>query len=78
MPKKLTSGNKNILSLIRKGQEADGWTPVSHVVAPLFTSTAHEPLPSELFEFELVGTDGRGRARLTDKGASVLDAMAYL
>jgi hypothetical protein len=77
--KKLTSGNQNILRLIRKGQDSEGWAPVSHIVAQLFAPEIHEPLPRELFEFEVTdAATGRGRARLTDKGNSVVDAMEYL
>lgn len=77
-PRKLTSGNKAILRLIRKGAAgADGWAPVSRIVAPLFATNAMEPIPSELFEFEPLA-EGRGRVRLTEKGESILDAAVYL
>jgi hypothetical protein len=77
---KLTAGQKNILQLIRKGAKEDGWAPVSKVVAPIFTNKdiPGGAMPAELCEFEPVGEDGRGRARLTQEGNSVLDAMAWL
>lgn len=73
---KLTSGQKNVLGLIRKGAKEDGWAPVSKFVAPLFTDKHPAQMPAELCEFEHIGEGGR--ARLTDKGNAVLDAMAYL
>lgn len=76
--KKLSSGHKHILTLIRKGAKEDGWAPVSKVVAPLFIdkSIPGGAMPVELCEFEPVG-DG-GRARLTPLGHNILDAMAFL
>jgi len=76
--KKLSPGHKNILSLIRKGAKEDGWAPVSKFVAPLFTD---KTIPGGAM---LVGDDERetagegGRARLTQEGSAVLDAMAWL
>lgn len=77
-PHKLTAGEKHILTLIRKGSDADGWAPVSKVVAPLFTDKAIPcgVMPEALCEFERIG-DG-GRARLTTLGNNLLDAMAWL
>lgn len=77
---KLDAGQKNILSLIRKGADADGWAPVSKAVAPMFG--APKPpwrgIPNELCEFELVGNTGAGRARLTEEGNNLLNAMKWL
>lgn len=77
---KLSSGHRNMLGLVRKGAGADGWAPVSKPIARLFTDTAFPggPVPARLCEFEHVGEDGRGRARLTDEGNAVLDAMVWL
>jgi len=77
---KLDSGQKNILRLIRKGACADGWAPVSKVVAPMFAGPKlpWRGIPPELCEFELVGADGAGRARLTQEGNNLLDAMEWL
>lgn len=78
--RKLTSGEQNILTLIRKGADAEGWAPVSKVVATLFTNEKlpNGPMPRELCEFERLDGDGRGRARLTDAGKNLLDSLAWL
>jgi hypothetical protein len=78
--KKLSPGHQNVLRLIRKGEGADGWAPVSKQVAPIFAEKEIPggAVPAELCEFEYVGDDGRGRARLTDEGNAVLDAMGWL
>ena len=73
MTKKLDGGEKNFLRLIANGAAADGWAPVSKPVYPCVTK-----MPHELVEFEPVGGEGRGRARLTAEGASVLRAMEWL
>lgn len=79
-PHKLTAGEKHILQLIRRDAGADGWTTVSKAVAPLFTDKKIPcgTMPEALCEFEHIGTEGAGRARLTQKGIDVLDAMAWL
>lgn len=75
MPTKLDSGQKHFLRLIEKGQQCpDGWAPVSRVLYPLVIKT----LPAELVEHAPVGDEGRGRARLTQAGQNLLDAMAWL
>lgn len=76
--KKLSPGHQHILTLIRKEARDDGWTPVSKAVAPLFTDAniLGGPMPAELCEFESIGEGGR--ARLTQMGNNVLDAMAWL
>lgn len=75
MATKLDSGQKHLLKLVIKGASADaeGWAPVSNLVFPLV-----ENLPSELVELEAVGDEGRGRARLTTEGESLMAAMAWL
>ena len=74
MTTKLDSGQKHFLRLIAKEQQnPDGWCKVSHVLYPLVQKT----MPSELVEHH-PAEDGRGRARLTPAGQSVLDAMAWL
>lgn len=77
---KLDGGQKHILSLIRKEAESDGWAPVSKAVAQLWLNPKlpSRSIPQELCEFETVGTDGAGRARLTQEGKNLLDAMAWL
>lgn len=75
--KKLTTGQRHLLTLVRKGKKEDGWAPVSKFVAPVFTNAAvKDAIPKELCEFEQLG-DG-GRARLTPLGENILDAMACL
>ena len=75
MPKKLTAVEKLLLTVIEKAQEcAEGWAPVSKMVYPYVV----EALPAELIEHEPVGDEGRGRVRLSAKGQSLMDAMAYL
>ena len=78
--RKLDSGQKNILRLIRKGADAEGWAPVSAPVTRLFAGPKQpwRGIPPQLCEFELVGDDGRGRARLTEEGNNLLDAMEWL
>jgi hypothetical protein len=77
---KLDSGQKNMLRLIRKGAATDGWAPVSNVIAPLFAGPKPpwRGIPPELCEFELVDESGAGRARLTQAGNNILDAMEWL
>lgn len=79
-PHKLSSGHKNLLGLVRKGADGDGWAPVSKPVARLFTDASLPGgcVPAALCEFEHIGEEGRGRARLTDEGNAVLDAMVWL
>ena len=74
MATKLDAGQKHMLMLVTKGAIEDGWAPVSSVMFPLVEKT----LPSELVELEAVGKEGRGRARLTEAGKNLLDAMAWL
>ena len=71
---KLNSGQRHLLRLVKVGQACpDGWAPVSMQVFPLVKA-----LPAELVELHSVGNDGRGRAQLTPKGGSILDAMDWL
>jgi len=74
LPVKLDVGQKHLLRLIDKDAGADGWTPVSSVVYPLLETN----LPKELIVLERVGTEGRGRAKLTQHGESIVEAMAWL
>ncbi len=74
--KKLSHGQKHILLLVRKGAKENGWAPVSKFVAPIFYDGTAGMIPKELCDFESL-VEG-GRARLTDLGNNVLDAMEYL
>ena len=70
---KLDGGQKNLLRLVVRGADAEGWAPVSKPVFPLM-----ERIPATLVELERVGEEGRGRVRLTQEGKKVVDAMAWL
>ena len=73
MVKKLDGGEKNFLRLIAQGQEQHGgWAKVSRPLYPLV-----QKMPPELVEHE-TEDEGRGRARLTQRGEAILDAMAWL
>lgn len=73
MKKKLTSGEKHLLGLIRTSlNDPEGWCPVSARVMPLLRT-----LPKELVEFPVVA-DGGNRVRLTPLGNNILDAMEWL
>lgn len=71
---KLDAGQKHVLKLIDRDRKLDGWTAVSAQLYPHLSKS----LPSVLAVFEPVGNDGRGRARLTEQGESVLMAMEWL
>lgn len=73
MTAKLDAGQKHMLGLVAKGADAEGWAPVSAPVFPLIAK-----IPTELVVLESVGDEGRGRARLTDDGANILAAMAWM
>lgn len=77
-PHKLTAGEKHILTLIQRDAGADGWTRVSKVVAPLFTDKKIPcgVMPGALCEFEPAAEGGR--ARLTQLGKNLLEAMLWL
>jgi hypothetical protein len=75
---KLSAGQIHMLKLLRKEQDADGWASVSKAVAPLFIESRVGRMPTALCEFERVGADGAGRARLTTEGNNVLNAMVWL
>jgi hypothetical protein len=73
MAEKLNPGQKHMLQLVVKGADADGWAPVSAPVMKII-----KLVPSELVTIENVGDEGRGRARLTATGESLLAAMEWL
>ena len=78
--RRLTSGQRHLLSLLKQDAKEDGWAAVSKPVARLFTDKQIPggAMPEELCEFEYVGTEGAGRARLTQKGEAVLEALQWL
>lgn len=69
---KLDGGQKHILRLIVRDKKEDGWTTIS---SQLY-KTLSAKIPSELAVFEPLGD--AGRARLTDAGQGVINAMAWL
>jgi len=69
---KLESQHKHILKLIKRDADKDGWATVSEA---LF-STLSEVMPKELCVFEKL--DNGGRAKLTDEGKSIINAMKWL
>lgn len=70
---KLSSGQKNLIRLVVKGSGPDGWAPVSAALYPLV-----ESIPGNFVELEKVGDLGKGRARLTQEGHSLVEAMEWL
>jgi len=72
MERKLTSAERHILKLISKSIDDSGSAPVSRAVMPII-----EAMPMELVSYER-RVDGTGRAVLTSKGKSVLEAMEWL
>lgn len=70
---KLDSGQRNLINLIRKGQDAEGWAKCSKPVLPLMK----DRVPAELADIEGPFEDGSGRARLTEKGNNLLDLAGY-
>lgn len=70
--KKLEPEHQHIMNLIQRDREDSGWVTVSETLYPVLS----ENMPDELVEFEL--TDNGGRARLTQEGENVLNAMQWL
>lgn len=78
-PRKLTAGEQHVLKLVRKEADSEGWAHVSKIVAQLFVSHhGFSPIPKQLCEFQFVGDEGRGIARLTLAGNALLDSLAWL
>jgi len=70
--KKLDMQHKHIMKLIDRDKEHDGWTSVSDQLYPHLAKN----MPGELVEFS--GSAGCYKARLTEKGNNVLEAMVWL
>ena len=69
---KLDIQHKHIMKLIDRDCDENGWAKVSNQLYPhLFKN-----MPAELIE--LGGEFGNYKARLTDQGKNMLDAMAWL
>ncbi len=69
---KLESEHKHIMRLIARDCDSEGWTAVSEALYPHLSKN----MPGELMEFEKL--EEGGRARLTDEGENILNAMAWL
>lgn len=74
MAEKLDMHHKHVLRLIRRDANIDGWASISKPLFPIL----RKGMPTELVEFEGPDKDGRGRARLTETGSNVVDAMEWL
>ena len=74
MAQELDGGQRHILRLIARDANKEGWCPVSSQLFPVLKKS----MPIELVEIEPDGDEGRGRARLTAEGKSVINAMAWL
>jgi hypothetical protein len=70
---KLEMQHKHILNLIDRDKDSGGWTKISGQLYPVLSSN----MPIELVEFEEL-SEGGGRARLTEEGQKVFDAMIWL
>jgi len=66
---KLDIQHKHIMRLINRDAKQDGWTDISDQLYPVLLKS----MPNELIEFNQVS--GKGKARLTDEGKSVLSAI---
>lgn len=69
---RLEAQHKHVLKLIERDQDAEGWTKVSEQLFKVLS----ENMPSELAIFEKL--ERGGRARLTDEGQNVLNAMEWI
>ncbi|MDY6957613.1 MAG: hypothetical protein SVK08_00515 [Halobacteriota archaeon] len=69
---KLDIHHVHILKLIERDRDVDGWVKVSESVF----NVVSENIPAQLAIFEKL--ENGGRARLTDEGQNVLNAMAWL
>lgn len=69
---KLEMQHKHILSLIARYCNEEGWAEISEALYPHVSAN----IPSELATCEKL--ENGGRARLTDEGQNILNAMAWL
>jgi hypothetical protein len=70
---KLDAGQKHMLKLVDREKDGDGWAKVSSLVMPLLETK----MPPELIEIAK-DNSGAGRARLTQQGRGIVDAMAWM
>lgn len=69
---KLDAGQKNLLRLVAKDADANGWAAASRVVYQMFDKN----MPRELVELEPIGD--AGCIRLTSTGRAVVNAMDWM
>lgn len=69
---KLDAGQKHILRLIERDRNTEGWA----TIGGMLYKTLSANIPVELATFEKLEVGGR--ARLTDEGQNVLNAMDWL
>lgn len=69
---KLDIHHKHIMKVIDRDKKEDGWTLVGDALYPYF----RENMPGELVEF--CCEKGCFKAKLTQKGNNILEAMAWL
>jgi len=70
--KRLDYRQQHILTLIDRGADAEGWAEVSEILFSVLSTN----IPPELVTFEKL--DDGGRARFTEEGRAVFNAMAWL
>jgi len=69
---KLSDSQKHFIRLVAKDSGEDGWTRVSDVVMRGMKASKDFVPPKDLAEIEPLES-GRGRARLTERGKTILD-----
>lgn len=69
---KLEHQHKHIMKLIARDRKKDGWTRVSKALYPHLSKN----MPKELVAVE--ATEDGGRAKLTEEGQKIVDAMEWL
>lgn len=69
---KLKPEHIHILKLIARDRDKEGWASVSEKLFCMLSET----IPSELATFERL--DSGGRAKLTDEGQNVINALLWL
>jgi len=72
MPITLEVAHKHILRLLARDAGPDGWVPVGAKLYPVLSKI----MPPELAEFE--NAKEGYRARLTEKGRTILEAIEWL
>ncbi len=68
----ISSSQQHFIRLVAKDEGEDGWTPISNTVMRGMKAGSDFVPPKDLVEIEEI-EDGRGRARLTDRGKTIRD-----